>query len=72
MTPDHTIIQVRSLGNVESELVGLPGKALAQEDSGSLSMQPVGYTPWCSTDVCWSVQSFKAIFLAGNVERIYI
>ena len=28
MTPDHTVIQVRSsLGRVEQELVGLPGKA---------------------------------------------
>ena len=40
-------------GRVEPELVGFPGKALTwapREGSGSLSMQPVSYTPWCSTD----------------------
>ena len=34
-------------------MVGLPEKAYhgtPREGSGSLSMQPVGCTPWCSTD----------------------
>ena len=34
-------------------MVGLPGKAshgTTREGSGSLSMQPIGCTPWCSTD----------------------
>ena len=42
-----------ALGRVTPELVGLPGKAkhgTPREGSGSLSMQPVGCTPWCSTD----------------------
>ena len=40
------------MGRVEPELVGIPGKILIRDTtrrSGSLSMQPVGYTPWCST-----------------------
>ena len=43
ITPDRTTI------HVEPELVGLPGKAyhgMPREGSGSLSMQPVGCTPW--------------------------
>ena len=41
------------LGRVEPELVGLPGKTYhgtPREGFGSSSMQPVGCTPWCSTD----------------------
>ena len=40
-----------ALGMVEPELVGLRGRPLhgtPRECSGSLSMLPVGYTPWCS------------------------
>ena len=43
MIRDHTACA--ALGRVELELVNLPGKALTgtpPEDSGSLSMQPVG------------------------------
>ena len=48
MTPDHIAFQVRSSGYGR-----FPEKALTQDATGRLRfvvMQPVGYTPWCSTD----------------------
>ena len=47
-----------ALVRVESELVGLPGKVITRDATRRLrfaAMQPVGCTPWCSTDgdVVW-------------------
>ena len=42
-----------SLGRVESELAAFPGRpqhGTPREGSGLLSMQPVGFTPRCSTE----------------------
>ena len=42
-----------ALGRVEPELMGLSGRTQHGKPrlvSGSLSIQPVGSTPWCSTD----------------------
>ena len=58
MTPDHTTIHCGAVVQVELEMVSLPGNSShrsPREGSGSLSMQPVGCTLWCSTDtvVLW-------------------
>ena len=51
-------------------MVGIPGKALhgtPREGSGSLSMQPVGCTPWCSTDALLIVEQRHRLHLSSTV-----
>ena len=66
ITPDRPPSRCAVLGRVEPELVGLPGKAkhgTPREGSGSLSMQPVGCTPWCSTDALAGVVGLKTFVI---------
>ena len=49
---------------------------MSREGSGSLSKQPVGYTPWCSTDSvvgvtinCLTVSALFALTEPGLQER---
>ena len=53
MVPDHTAFQVLALGGVVPEVKCFwrwPLHMTPREGSGSLSMQPVGCTQWCSSD----------------------
>ena len=53
ITPDHTIFQVCNSGSSRdwSVFLGRPKHGTPHEGFGSLSLQPVGYTPWCSMDM---------------------
>ena len=52
MIPNHTTFQVRSSGSRRNWSVFLerPSHCTPQEGSGVWSIQPVGYTPWSSTE----------------------
>ena len=38
------------MGRVEPEFSGRPSHGTPRESAGSLSIHPVGYAPWCSSD----------------------
>ena len=46
ITPDRTTIQVCSSGQGRDGIGRSSRKGLTREGSGSLSMQPIGCTPW--------------------------
>ena len=50
LTPDHTPFRYVTQGRVESVFRGRSQHGTPREASGSMSMQPVVCTPWCSTD----------------------
>ena len=52
MAPDHSAIHVRSSWSSLnwSVFLGKPNYEMPRESSGSLSIQPLSCTPWCSAD----------------------
>ena len=62
------------MGRVEPDLVDIsdrPYHGTPREGSDTLSMQPVGYTPWCSTDAV-AISDVGTVATLTELDMMYV